>query len=939
MNMQKTIWKGFGVWLCLVLFSFSGLSQQTKLDQKIPVDPKVKIGKFDNGLTYYVRQNEKPEGKIELRLVVKAGSILEDDDQQGLAHFTEHMGFNGSKHFKENELVSFLQSMGVQFGADLNAYTSFDETVYILPIPLNNPENLEKAMLVLEDWAFHVAMEGKDIDDERGVVIEEWRIGRGAQQRMQDRFFPKLFANSRYADRLPIGKLEILQNFEHDAIRRFYKEWYRPNLMAVIAVGDYPVEQTEALIKKHFASQPNPEGARERKEFDIPGHKETLVAIETDPEAPFTQFSLYIKHPISPTETFGDLRNSIIAGMYTGMLNQRLNELTQKPNPPFLGAGVGYGQFLGPANVLSISGAVAPGEIIKGLKAALEENERVVRFGFTSTELDRYKKQYLNNEERAYNERDKVESGSYSSRYINHFLNNQPIPSQEVRYEFIKEVLPTISLEEVNKVAAQLFTDENRVLIIMGPEKEGLVYPSEQELLAVLRDVDQSQLTAYEDAAVADALISQLPTPGKIVSESKVDALDIYQFTLSNGVKVSLKSTNLKNDEILMSASKQAGTSILPDSDHLNATFAPTIISESGVAEFSKIELQKLLAGKTARVSPSLGLYSMGMSGSSTPKDFETMLQLAHLYFTKPRKDSDFFQSFMTIQKSQMATIMASPDFQFQDKLSKFLSQNHPRGGGFPSAEELEGLNHDRMMEIYKKMFSDADGFHFTFVGNIDPATAKPLIEQYLGSLPSTQSGLGIKNLGINPPSGKKEEVIRVGTDQKSTVLMLFSGSQDYSIEESLDIALLGEILTIKLIETLREEIGGVYGAGANGSLSRIPEERYSLQVSFPCSPDNVDKLVEATWKELNYLKANGPSAEDLAKVKETRMRQLEENRQRNSYWLGQIGSYVNQGLDLNLILDSEKRLQAVSAERIHQAAKKYINPDQYIKVVRLPVE
>ncbi|MGE0929401.1 M16 family metallopeptidase [Peijinzhouia sedimentorum] len=923
----------------LICFGFIASAQQLNLDQAIPTDPNVKIGKLDNGLTYYVRENNQPENKMELRLVVKAGSILEEDNQQGLAHFMEHMGFNGSTNFSENELISFLQKMGVEFGADLNAYTSFDETVYILPIPLNEPENIEKGLLVLSDWAFGALLTDKDIDDERGVVVEEWRTGRGASQRMSDRYFGKLFQNSRYAERLPIGKVDILRNFEYDALRSFYKDWYRPDLMSVVAVGDMDVNEMTALIEKYFGKQQNPANSRERKYFEVPGHEETIVAIETDPEQSSTQVEMYIKHPKIETNTLADYRKAIIRSAYSGMLNLRLNELRQQADPPFIGAGVGVQDFVATSTFFSMSAAVPQDGIIKGFEAVLRENERVARHGFTEGELERYKKQYLASQERAFNDRDKTESGVYTNRYVSNFLSNSPIPSTEFRYEFAQQVLPTITVAEVNNMAKELFLDENRVIIVLGPEAEGLEYPTEQDLLEVLTNVENEELEPYEDTMGGTELLPTLPPAGSVVSQTENAALGIVDLELSNGVKVTLKPTEFKNDEIVMSASAKGGQSLYPDEDHFNASFASSIVANSGVGQFSSTDLQKLLAGKNARVSPSIGMYSQSISGNTTPKDLETMLQLTHLYFTQPYKNEDFFKSFQTSQKAQLAMIMASPDIQFQIAIGKLLTQNNPRGASLPTAEDIDALSLDRMLEIYMERFADASGFHFTFVGNFDVEAMKPLLAQYLGSLPASNKNETYRDLGLTPPSGNVEEVIRVGQDDKAMVVMVFSDEDEYTLENSEVISQMGEILTIKLIETLREEIGGVYGASAGGSAGKTPSERYQFIVQFPCAPENVEKLTEATWREIEKLKTEGPTAEDLAKVHETKKRQLTENKERNGYWLGRLSGYQADGIDREEILNSEARIESVTPEAIKAAANKYLTKEQYIRILKLPQE
>ena len=908
-----------------------------KMDNLLPVDPLIRIGQLENGLTYYIRKNQKPEKRVEMRLVVNVGSMMEDDDQLGISHFVEHMAFNGTKNFEKNEIVSYLQSIGVQFGADLNAYTTFDETVYILPIPTDDEEILKQGLQILEDWAHNVTFSDEEIDKERGVVIEEWRLGRGADQRMRDEYFPVLFKDSRYAERLPIGKKEIIENATYETIRRYYHDWYRPDLMSVIAVGDIDVDQMEAMIKAHFSNLINPVNERPRKSYPVPDHDEFLIAIASDKEASFTIVRLNYKTDNVETKTFSDFRRDGIYQLYNGMLNERLNELKQSADPPFIFASTGFGSMVRTKSSYSSFAVVGADGIEKGLTAIITENERVLKYGFTQAELDRYKKRILNNYEQAYKESDKTESGIYAQEYIRSFLTQEPIPGIKFEYEYYKEVLPGIRLEEVNALAPLWIRDKNRVVVVTAPEKEGIILPTESDIRKMLDEADKMEIEAYQEEELATELIADLPTPGEVIATKKFDITDVTELTLSNGVKVVLKPTDFKNDEILMAASSPGGSSLYSDDDYMSASNAASIINESGVSDFSSTDLQKMLAGKTVRVSAYIGSLSEGLNGNAAPKDFESMLQLIHLYFTAPRKDKDAFKSMVTKNKMLFENLMSNPQFYFQDQVQKIMSRNNPRGGGFPTAEDLDKIDFERSYAIYRDRFADASDFHFVFVGNFDIDEITPKLELYLGSLPTLNRNESWKDLGIRPPEGLVDKIIFRGTDPKSQVVINFTGEKPYDKKSNYDISSLGELLTIKLVEILREEKSGVYGVGASGRSSKRPYESYTFRISFPCAPENVDDLVLATFEEINNIRENGVSDEDLKKIKETQRRHREENLKKNRYWVNQLNSYYTNKLDLDSFYEREKLVEALTSEDIIAAVNKYLNMNEYIKVVLMP--
>ncbi|HMJ69927.1 MAG TPA: insulinase family protein [Cyclobacteriaceae bacterium] len=907
--------------------------------QVIPVAPEIKKGKLSNGLTYYIRKNSKPENKVELRLAIRAGSILESDDQRGLAHFTEHMAFNGSKHFKKNDLVSFLQSIGVQFGADLNAYTSFDETVYILPIPTDKPENLEQGFLALEDWASTVTFETGEIDKERGIVLEESRMGKGASDRMNKVIFPKLFEGSVYANRLPIGTDPILKTFKPEAIKKFYKDWYRPDLMAVIVVGDIDPAKGEELVRKHFEHLKNPKAERAREYTPVPARKKSEGVVVTDKEATNHILQLYYSYkPVKAEVTMEDYRASIVKGLFNSMLNLRLQELTQKADPPFLYGASSLSGFVKGYEVYSSFAVIGKAGVEPALKALMEENERARKFGFTTGELDRIKRSFTRNLERAFNERDKTESENYADEYIRNFLEDEPIPGIENEFAYFKQFAETISLDEINGYAAKTIPgNETKLVILNGPEKSEFKMPTGDELLALAEKTSSDEIKAYEETALATSLMPTPPASGKIVGEKKNDNVGFTELTLSNNIKVILKPTDFKNDQVLLNATRFGGQSLYGEKDQYNAQYAGTIASQMGVKEFSPLDLRKLMAGKTVSVSPRLGLYSEGIGGQCGSADIETMLQLVNLYFTSPRKDADLFASFVSKQQAALQNVMSNPQAVYQDSLQRILFNNHPRGARVPRAEDFNSVSLDRALEIYHDRFGNAAGFTFCIVGSFDLAKMKELVTTYLGSLPAGSPTSGMKDLGIRPVKGVVKKEVKRGTEEKSFVTLAFPGEAVWSSDAALRMQALMDVLNIKLIETLREDLSGVYGAGIKGQLNKNPYGHYMITATIPCGPENVDKLINATLAEIKKIKDNGPTAVDLSKVKETWIKQYRENLKDNGYWLSHLLQASETGSEPGDILTGEQRINAITAEEIKQAANKYFDMTNYLQIVLNP--
>ncbi len=907
---------------------------------KLPVDPEVKIGKLSNGLTYYIRKNAKPEKKVQLRLVVNAGSVLEDADQLGLAHMMEHMNFNGSAHFPKNELVSYLQSIGVQFGADLNAYTSFDETVYILPIPTDDPVKIEKGFTILEDWAAHASLDTAEINKERGVVLEESRMRKGATERMGKKYFPVLFNGSLYSERLPIGKDSIIQHFKPEALERFYKTWYRPDLMAVVVVGDIDPALAEQQIHAHFDQLQNPPGELQRPSIiPIADRVNNTAMVLTDKEqtANILQVYNYIEKA-EPITTWGDYRKSVTEGLFNALVNQRLSELSQQPDAPFiLGATMFYGLIRGYRSFVSF--AMLGDKPAKGaLDALITTTESVKKFGFLATELERAKKNMLAQAEQAFNNSDKMESGRLVLEYVAHFLSGAPIVGSVNRYAFLKKTLAGIKLEEVNALAGKTESSQGKFALLMANEKSKPALPDDPQLVEWTLAAHKLPVKAYEEKAVVKKLFDKLPTPGRITNTTTNTALGTTDLTLNNGITVTLKPTEFKNDEIHMDGWRWGGSHKYSLADKQTTSYFSSIIRSMGVKDISAIDLHKLLAGRTLNVTPYLNEDDEGIEGTCNAKELELFFQLVHLYFTSPRKDTAVFKSFVTSQKSMMANMLANPNLYYADTINKITYAGNPWAPKFPTPADFDNISLDRMMDIYKNIFSNGYGMHFTFVGNIDMDKLKPLLETYLASLPASPMTNSFKDVGLRPVKGIINTTVKRGTAKKSQVNVIFTGEGKYSKDEALKLRMLTEALNIKIIEKLREDMSGVYYGTMSGSLINRPYNHYRVETSFPCGPENVTKLTAALFDIIKDAQDKGIEEKDLNKVKETLKKQYDDQiTTNNNWWLLHLSrSWIEQD-DPAWILQYKTKVDAVTSADLKEGAKKYLNMKNYIHVVLNP--
>jgi zinc protease len=849
------------------------------------------------------------------------------------------MAFNGSTHFKRTELVSYLQSIGVKFGADLNAYTTFDETVYVLPIPTDRKENVDKAFTVLEDWAHGLTFNDADIDKERGIVLEELRLGKGAADRIGKVLLPKIYNGSRYAQRLPIGQEQILRSFQPDTLRRFYRDWYRPDLMAVVAIGDIDPKEAEKLVRQHFAGLKNPAHERTRAYADIPARAETEAVVVTDKEA--SSNSLLIRYPVQPVherETVRGYREQLVEALFTVMLNSRLQELSQLPAPPFIGGSSALSKLTPRYQSYYAAALLGPGGASQAIDALVRENESARKFGFSAAELERARKDLMRTYERGYIERDKTDSVAYASEYMRNFLTQEPIPGIENEYRYVRELVPGISLDEMNAYARRTIpANSGKLVIYTGADRADVPAPGGAQLLAAVAAAEQATVSAHDEKAVAARLMEQPPAPGRIVAESDDKALGLTRLTLSNGVKVILKPTDFRNDQVLMSASRFGGQALFDDADILNARYANAIVASMGVKDFSPLDMQKVLAGKAAVVSMGLGTYNDAVQGQAGATDIETMLQLVWLKFAGVRRDDDLFKSFIGKQVELARTRMAEPGALFGDAVVATLYNNNPRAPRALRPDEFSKISLERSIDIYRQRFSSAKDLTFILVGSFDPKAIKPLLATYLGSLPTPDIPVAYRDVGVRPVTGVVKRELHSGAEDKSTVSLTFTGPARYSEREQLRLGALLEVMNIRIIDVLREQLSLIYGGGLQGGMSKIPYEHYSIGVTLPTGPQNVDKVLAAAFAEIERMKNQGPDAGDLEKVRRNWLESHRKSLRENGYWLANLQTALTEDTDPHAILEFDKEVGAITAQEVQDAARRYFNTDNYVQVVLYP--
>jgi len=909
------------------------------LTDSLTWDPAVRRGVLPNGIRWFVKKNGRPEGRVSLRLAVPVGSTAEADDQQGIAHFTEHMNFNGSAHFKDaDELVGYLRSIGLRFGADANAYTSFDETVYMLDVPTDRDSLLVTGLHALSDFAGRATLSDKEIDKERGVVMEEWRLGRGADERMQRQQFPVIFHDSRYAVRLPIGKPEILQGVPYARLRDFYRDWYRPEWMAVIAVGDVDPDKMVRLIRENFSDLPKRTDAKEVPRFDVPGHEQTLMSIVSDKEATSSSVALLVKRPRRASNSVAAARNELKADLFSAMLSARFDEIAHRANSPFLNAFAGNFQFTRSVNLYFAQAQTEDGKQAKGFEALLEESARVRAHGFLQSELDRAKREQVAQLDRAFAEREKTESRTLAGGMVGAYLNGEPEPGIEASTKLAKSLLPGITLAEVNALADTLVSTRNRVVIADGPEKAGAALPSEAELRTVLERMGAAKPAAWVDKGAGQSLMAKLPAPGKIVSRRTIDEIGVTVIKFANGLECWLKPTDFKADEIQFTAYAPGGLSLADSAAFVAAWMSPFIVNDNGVGGFKNTDLQKMLAGKIIRTQPFASAYTHGVAGSTRPEDMETLLQLLNLGFVKPTEDPEAFKALQAQFNAFLTNRANSPDQVYAD------SANAVNTGGFymskvPTAGQVGAVQLAAALDFYKKRFANAGDFTFFFAGTFKPDSLTPLLARYLGSLPGTGKRTSKwATMGPRFPAGITKVEVKKGSEPKGSVRITYFTREPIEELDQHRANSAASILTDHLRSSLRELLGGTYSVSARFQ-HQTPLDGYStMSIAFGCDPARSDTLIAATLAEIQRLSADGPSAEDVSKEQEVQRRELETNAKQNGYWTGSMQTVSLLGWDPKRIAKRRERIDLLTTANLHDTFKKYFPPDHY-SVVRLAPE
>ena len=931
--------------LAAAVFAAGSAMAQFDPMQPIPADKEVRTGRLDNGLTYYIRHNEKPKGQADFYILHNVGAIQEEDDQQGLAHFLEHMAFNGTKNLPGKQLIEYLETVGVKFGYNLNAGTSWDQTVYnISDVPTSRQGIIDSAMLILHDWSHFIALRPEEIDSERGVIMEELRTRDGASWRSTMNLLQALGKGTRYEHRNLIGYLDGLKSFEHDALERFYKKWYRPDYQAIVIVGDLDAEATEARLKSLMADIPAPAADAAQKEvIVVPDNEEPIVSIYTDPEMQGSRVQLFIKRPAMPTQMNDKVAwevVNVIESFLTTMENARLQEIAMQPDAPFLGAGMGSGDVIGiipTLNATAFTAMTQDGKLAEGFEALYTEMEKIRRHGFTQSEFERAQENLMRQVERTYANRNDRTNEQFVNIYLENYRKNEPMPDAETEWKLDSMLIKMLNVETVNAFAKETIQPTNQVIVITAPEKEGIENPTEEEILAIREKVTASEIEAYEDDVVKEPLIpegTQLKgSPVKKTVENKEYGATVW--TLANGTKIVVKPTKFKADEVRMNAQSKGGLSILPDAEYYMGEMMPAVSSMSGVGKFSATELRKQLSGKSATVQPSVGEYASAVNASCSPKDIETMLQLVYLNFTQPRFDRNDYDNLMKMLRTQLENAKSNPDFQMQEKVIDVLYGHNPRRQVI-STELLDEFSFEALPAIYKKLYPDGNSFRFTFVGNIDPETLKPLVEKYIGSIPASKKPMTFADDKAYPVKGEVTEDFSTPMQQpKVSVNYTFTGDMDYSLENKAALSFLTQALNSRYLVSIREEKGGTYGVQVYGSTDWIPRETYTMTIAFDTNAEMADELCEIILKELRTIAEEGPLTEDIEKHREFMLKNWKNSLDENGPWMQYLQAKYGSGLDY--LAGQEQAIRSLTNADVQALAKKILDDGNMVKVVMRP--
>ena len=928
-----------GLPLAIAIVWAFGLSAMAQMPT--PMDPSVRYGKLDNGMTYYIRHNEKPAQRADFYIAQKVGSILEEESQRGLAHFLEHMAFNGTTNLPGMMLREYLQSRGIKFGENLNAGTGIDQTVYMVTnVPTNIPGLVDTCLLILHDWSSFIALEEKEIDNERGVILEELRTREDASERIMKEILPIMYPNSPYANRLPGGLPEVVANFEYQTLRDYYHKWYRPDLQGLIIVGDIDVDAIEARIKEMCADIKAPENPAPRTRFMIDDNEEPIVAIASDPEETNYQVNLYYKTDATPDSLKNDVNywvGQYVLSIISQMEINRLQELTHKANPPFV-YGFSYysNYYLAPTKDAWCSMAMAKDAsgIDEALTALVTENKRMQQYGFTASEYERAKADFMKRIESQYNERNNTENSRYVNACLEHFLSNEPMMGIETEYALYQQIIPSLPIEAINAFAQQLIPENNLVITVTAPKKECEVLPTKEEILKIYETANAAQVEPYKEEVFDGPMVENLPKPGKIKKEELVPEFDAIQLTLSNGMKVIYKKTTFKEDEIRFRATSKGGLSALKQEDFITLQTLPELITLGGVGNFSATDLPKVLAGKKVRVSPDIDSYSEGMSGNCSPKDLETMMQLVYLYFTAPRSDEEAFQSYTQRTKAAIENQELNPMITFSDSLTKVLYNNHPLRMRI-KANDIDQIDYAKAMELYKDRFADPNNFTFYFVGNIDDETFKPLVEQYLASLEKNKRSEDWKdiNLGI-PETNHTCHFTKQMQNPKATIYMIMNGTMEYNYHNQMYMKALSDVMDIYYTRTIREEEGGTYGVGVMGQVTDKPKDAFLFLVAFDTNKEMYEKLMNKVYEGLDDVAQNGPAQEDLSKVVENLYKKRAEQMEENGFWINAIDTFEDD--NINIMAEFDDIVKSITPQTIADFAKEVLKGYKK-EIVQLP--
>jgi zinc protease len=903
-------------------------------DKPVALDPRVLTGKLPNGLTYYVLPHGKPEKRAYLRLVVDAGSLVEDDDQQGLAHFVEHLAFTGTRRFPKRELIDLIEKSGMSFGAHLNASTWPEQTVYMLKVPTDDPALLDKSVQVLRDWAGDINLDIAAIDRERTVIEEERRSGRGADRRLYEKILPVRLAGSRYPERLVIGKSEVILKAPAEAFVRYYKDWYRPDLMAVVAVGDFDAAAMVEKIKSEFGTLANPPSPRPRPRFPVAAPPGTAFAVEADAEMSTTSVQIASKRPRLLFTHESDVRRGFAENLFHYMLNHRLDEIRRKPDAPFLGASSGDGAWARTLEAFSLSASAKEGQAERATSALMDELLRVQRHGFVPSELERARRLFTRSIQQGVKERETIDGANFVGPIIDYHLEQVAYPGIEGGAALAERFLPTYTAGELSQLAREWLSGNSRVVVVTGPDRKKLPEPA--ALTALLAAAEQRALIAYDDGKFDGPLVAQPPAPGKVVKSKTIAEVGVTEWRLANGIRVVVKPTTFKKDQILLRGISWGGSSLVKDADFASAQQAASVTWQGGIGSFDAVTLRKALTGKLASVSTEVNELEEEINASAAPEDVQTMFELVYLAFTGARADEPAFRAWRERQVEWSRNRRMSPGVTFNEDFWQYIDRNHLRRRP-ATPEYFQSVDPARALAIYKDRFGDAGDFTFIIVGNVDPLKLQPLVETYLGGLPTKGRKEKWRDVGVRPIDGPGEKIVVKGQEPKSQVLMLFLGSARFSEEARDDVRMLAHALDIRLLEVLRDELRLVYGVGASGFVTRRPRERYDFRINFTCAPDNVDKLRQRVLAELRTIAREGVKPDIVEKIKQSRRRAHETDLKLNGHWLGELTDRYRNSEPPQRILEIDRWVNRVSSDALRKAARRYLPADRMISGILMP--